>query len=57
MNITEVTEVTNDVVAAFERLVPQLSRSNHPPSKEQLIQIVRSPATILLVAHNRDHPC
>lgn len=52
MNVTEVTEVTDDVVRAFERLIPQLNVSIAPPSKEELAEIVRSPATILFMAHD-----
>jgi ribosomal protein S18 acetylase RimI-like enzyme len=44
------TEVTPELVAAFERLIPQLSSSNPPPSDERLTEIVESPATDLFVA-------
>lgn len=44
------TEVTDEIVAAFERLIPQLSSSNPPPSKEQLTRIVESDASTLLLA-------
>jgi len=50
VEITEVTAVTPEVVAAFERLIPQLSRSNPPPSGAELERIVSSAASILLVA-------
>ena len=50
MQINEVTAVTDDVVTAFERLIPQLSSSNPPPSREFLTRIVESDAAILLVA-------
>ena len=51
--ITEVERVDgvdDGVVAAFGRLVPQLSSSSPPPSADQLRAIVASPATVLLVA-------
>ena len=32
MIIEKVTEVTDELVAAFERLIPQLSSSNPPPT-------------------------
>jgi ribosomal protein S18 acetylase RimI-like enzyme len=54
IEIAEITEVTPDVVAAFERLIPQLSRSNPPPGQAQLEAIARSDASILLVARDRD---
>jgi ribosomal protein S18 acetylase RimI-like enzyme len=50
MRIELATEVTPELVAAFERLVPQLSSSNPPPSAERLAEIVRSPATDVFVA-------
>lgn len=50
VQIVEAEEVTPDLVAAFERLIPQLSRSNPPPSAEMLGSIVESPACHLLLA-------
>ena len=54
MEITEVTEVTDDLVAAFERLIPQLSSSNPPPSSDELAAIVTSEASHLLIATEDD---
>ncbi len=48
--IIEALEVTTALVAAFERLTPQLSSSNPPPSAEALEEIVASPASMLLLA-------
>ena len=53
-SITEATEVTPDLVTAFERLVPQLSKSNPPPSEAELAEIVASPATVLFLAIDDD---
>lgn len=50
MDILEVTEVTDELVAAFERLIPQLSSSNPPPSREFLAHIAGSEASTLLIA-------
>ncbi|MGB5759363.1 MAG: GNAT family N-acetyltransferase [Acidimicrobiales bacterium] len=50
VQIIEVTEVSDDLVAAFERLIPQLSSSNPPPSKRFLADIVASQASHLYVA-------
>jgi ribosomal protein S18 acetylase RimI-like enzyme len=50
--IEEATEPTPDVVEAIQRLVPQLSRSASVPTAEQIGEIVRSPATVLLVARD-----
>ncbi len=48
--IEEVGAATSEVVAAFARLVPQLSRSAPPPGQAELAEMVASPATTLLVA-------
>ena len=50
MFIEIVAEVTDELVAAFERLIPQLSSSNPPPGKDELVDIVTSPATDLFLA-------
>ncbi len=50
MDIYEVTEVTPQLIEAFDRLIPQLSRSNPPPSVDELEFIIASPASVLLVA-------
>lgn len=42
--------VTDEVVEAFSRLIPQLSSSNPPPSRQQLDALVRSEASTLFVA-------
>ncbi len=50
---TEVTiceTVTDEVVEAFARLIPQLSSSNPPPSRSQLEALVASEASSLFVA-------
>ncbi|HEX9994291.1 MAG TPA: GNAT family N-acetyltransferase [Acidimicrobiales bacterium] len=46
--------MTPALVAAMDRLVPQLSRSNPPPTEAELDEIVRSPATVLFVAEDDD---
>lgn len=50
MDIIEATEVTDELVAAFARLIPQLSSSNPPPGRAELETIVRSDASHLLLA-------
>lgn len=54
MEIVEVTEVDDALVEAFERLIPQLSKSNPPPSRERLQAIVDSEASVLLLAKDDD---
>ena len=52
MAITQATTVDDELVAAFARLVPQLSSSAEPPSREQLQEIVASPAAMVLLARD-----
>src|SRR5687768_13877123 len=42
----------DELTAAFARLVPQLSRSNPPPSAEQVVAILDSDATTQFVARD-----
>jgi ribosomal protein S18 acetylase RimI-like enzyme len=42
--------VDDDLVAAFDRLIPQLSSSNPPPGRAGLERIVANPACELFVA-------
>ena len=44
------TTLTPAIVDAVERLVPQLSRSNPPPTTNELGDVVSSPATDLFIA-------
>jgi ribosomal protein S18 acetylase RimI-like enzyme len=52
MHVEAVEEVTPELVDAFARLVPQLSRSSPPPAADALGEIVGSPACTLLVARD-----
>jgi len=54
VNVEEVAAVTDELVAAFARLIPQLSRSAPAPTPDELSAIVASPATALLVARGDD---
>jgi len=53
MDVEAVEQVTPELVGAFDRLIPQLSRSSPPPDAERLGEIVASPACTLLVARDR----
>jgi len=55
VTIEEVREVTLDVVAAFARLVPQLSSSSPAPTADELAEIVAQPGTTLFVARADDN--
>jgi ribosomal protein S18 acetylase RimI-like enzyme len=50
--VEEAKAVTPELVAAFRRLTPQLSSSAPAPGGAELVEIVRSPATLLLLARD-----
>ena len=50
VEITIATEATPELHAAMQRLVPQLSKSNPPPTFEELDALCRSEASTMFVA-------
>jgi ribosomal protein S18 acetylase RimI-like enzyme len=50
VQVEVLSEVTDEVVEAFGRLIPQLSRSSPPPDAAALQAIVAAPASTLLIA-------
>jgi ribosomal protein S18 acetylase RimI-like enzyme len=50
MRIERVTGVTPDLPEAFQRLVPQLTQNNPPPTGEDLAQLIASDSSMLFVA-------
>lgn len=52
--IFEATSVTDELVDAFSELIPQLSSSSPPPTKEALATIIADPNTHLFVAGDDD---
>jgi ribosomal protein S18 acetylase RimI-like enzyme len=54
VTVTEQTALAPELREAFDRLVPQLSSSNPPPSDDELRHIIDSPASILLIARDDD---
>lgn len=54
MHIEVLTEVTDDVAAAFARLLPQLSRTAAPLSRAALADIAAHQANTVLVARDGD---
>ena len=52
VSVQEARAVDDELVDAFARLTPQLSRSNPPPSREELDKVVCSEASHLLVARD-----
>ena len=51
-SISIVNDVTDDLVAALQRLVPQLTENHPPPSRTDLAALVHDQASTLLVARN-----
>jgi ribosomal protein S18 acetylase RimI-like enzyme len=54
VNIVRVTEIDDDIVTAFARLVPQLSTTARPPTRDSLAALVGSPGATLLLARDPD---
>lgn len=50
--IEEAAEATDEVVDAIRRMLPLLSRSAPPPSRQVVSEIVESPATTLFIARD-----
>jgi ribosomal protein S18 acetylase RimI-like enzyme len=46
--------VTPELVEAFRRLMPQLSRSSPPPTEGELAELTSSPTTTVFVARGND---
>ena len=51
VRIEVATEATPELVEAFARLIPQLSRSSAPPTAAELAEMIASPASDVIVAH------
>ena len=49
MEVYEAKEVTGELIEAFQRLVPQLSTTAKLPGRQELQEIVDSPAVILFM--------
>lgn len=54
MDIQITTAATDELVQAFQRLVPQLTNNNPPPSLDLLAALVGSEASTLLIARADD---
>jgi ribosomal protein S18 acetylase RimI-like enzyme len=50
VSIEVASEATDELVAAFHRLIPQLSRRSDPPSKNELAEMIASSASDVLFA-------
>ncbi len=54
MHIAKVDLATDELLIAFQRLVPQLTSNNPPPTREDLISLLDSESATLLVARTPD---
>jgi ribosomal protein S18 acetylase RimI-like enzyme len=54
VTVSALERIGPDEVAAFARLIPQLSRSSPPPDEQELQEIVGTPGTVVLVARDGD---
>jgi ribosomal protein S18 acetylase RimI-like enzyme len=54
VKIVEITRITDHIVLAFQRLIPQLNAFNPLPTKEELTKITKTSNTILFAAMNQD---
>ena len=50
ISVEEAHEVTVELASAFQRLIPQLSKSSPPPSADDLAEIIADPGNTLFVA-------
>ena len=54
VQISQAIEMTEELYMACQRLVPQLTHNNPPPTREQLAQILESSASYLFMAKDPD---
>ena len=54
MDIQIASTVTDELYEAFQRLVPQLTKNNPPPSRDLLAALVKSESSTLLVSRADD---
>lgn len=52
MNVEIASRADEELYEAFQRLVPQLTSNNPPPSREDLADLVNDPASTLLLARD-----
>ena len=55
MDILLMDEVSDEVVLAFNRLIPQLTKFSLPPTRELLADMANSEATHIFLAYFPDH--
>jgi ribosomal protein S18 acetylase RimI-like enzyme len=53
--VEQATIANAELIEAFQRLIPQLSSSNPPPTQEELAEIISAPSTVLFIARLEEH--
>ncbi len=53
--VEQATIANAELIEAFQRLIPQLSASNPPPTQEELAEIIAAPSTVLFIARLDEH--
>ncbi|MCX6518082.1 MAG: GNAT family N-acetyltransferase [Actinobacteria bacterium] len=53
--VEQATIANAELIEAFQRLIPQLSSSNPPPTQEELAEIISAPSTVLFIARLDEH--
>jgi GNAT superfamily N-acetyltransferase len=54
IQITQAMELTEELYEACQRLVPQLTKNNPSPNREQLTRMMASPSSFLYLARHDD---
>jgi ribosomal protein S18 acetylase RimI-like enzyme len=52
IRVETATDVDDELVDAFARLIPQLSSSSPPPAEHELAQVLSQPGTFVLIARD-----
>lgn len=55
MKIEQVTEVSDELVAAMQQLIPQLSPTNVPPTLDELAELIANTNTFLYIARDEQN--
>ena len=55
VGVEQATVANAELIEAFNRLIPQLSSSNPPPTQQQLADIIASPTSVLFIARLDEH--
>ena len=54
VSVSEATEVGLDLISAFGRMIPQLSKSSPPPDADQLAEMIAHPGSTVFIARSDD---